>query len=197
MTTEATRYNRGLWLLERLSLGRLRRQLLQHVQGEVLEIGIGTGANLPFYDGDSRITGLDVNLPRLSGAWDRAARRPFSITCADAQRLPFGEGRFDTVVSTLVFCSIPDPNLALGEIKRVLRPGGSLLLLEHVRGQGPLSRRITDWLHPLWFSLQHECHLNRETAAAVQGAGFEITQISRHGWGIIQMIQARPAPGGT
>jgi ubiquinone/menaquinone biosynthesis C-methylase UbiE len=96
------------------------------------------------------------------------------------------------VVSTLVFCSIPEPMMALAEIKRVLRPDGRFLLLEHVRGLNPVAQRLTDWLHPAWFALQHECHLNRETAVSVQAAGFHIEETSSHGWGVIQMIKAVP-----
>jgi ubiquinone/menaquinone biosynthesis C-methylase UbiE len=189
-TPEAAHYDRSLWLLEHFTLRRLRQQLLQQVEGRVLEIGVGTGANLPLYADTRLVTGIDVHRGRLAGAQFRQTSSPFVASCADAQHLPFAAHIFDTVISTLVFCCIPVPEQALNEIKRVLRPGGRLLLLEHVRGQGPISRRLTDWLHPLWFALQGECHLNRETARSVANAGFHISQKSRHGWGVLQMIQA-------
>ena len=192
---EVKRYDRGMWLLENYGLKRLRRLLLQAVHGEVLEIGVGTGANLPFYDGRAvRITAVDVNPARLVGTITRAqavnGRHPIHIGAADAQQLPFSDNQFDTVVSTLVFCSIPEPMAALAEIKRVLRPDGRFLLLEHVRGLNPISQRLTDWLHPAWFAMQGSCHLNRETAVSVQAAGFHIEETSSHGWGVIQMIKA-------
>jgi ubiquinone/menaquinone biosynthesis C-methylase UbiE len=191
---EVKRYDQGMWLLENYSLKRLRRVLLREVRGEVLEIGVGTGANLPFYDGEvGRITAVDVNPARLVGTMTRAqvvnGRPPIHISAADAQQLPFADNRFDTVVSTLVFCSIPEPMAALAEIRRVLRPNGRFLLLEHVRGLNPITRRLTDWLHPAWFALQGSCHLNRETAVSVQAAGFHIEETSSHGWGVIQIIK--------
>jgi ubiquinone/menaquinone biosynthesis C-methylase UbiE len=189
-TPKAKQYNRGMKLLEISSLRRLRQQLLAEVSGEVLEVGAGTGANLPVYDRAVCITGIDINSERLLSAVERFTQRPFTLTTANVHHLPFAANSFDNVVGTLVFCSIPDPAQALAEIKRVLRPNGRLYLLEHVRGLTPLSRRFTDWLHPLWFALQHECHLNRETAVAVQQAGFTIEQSSQHGWGLLQMIKA-------
>ncbi len=187
---EAKRYDRGLWLLEAASLRRLRRQLLAGVTGHVLEVGMGTGANLPLYERPSFIAGIDLRPEHLAGAVARTAQLPVGISCANAQQLPFGDGRFDNVVSTLVFCSIPQPEEALAEIRRVLKPNGRLWMLEHVRGQNPISRRLTDWLHPAWFALQGECHLNRETAVTVRQAGFTIEQSSTHGFGVIQMIKA-------
>ncbi len=192
---EVKRYDRGMWLLENYGLRRLRRMLLQEVRGEVLEIGVGTGANLPFYNGDvGRITAVDVNPARLVGTVNRAqavnGRHPIHIGAADAQQLPFADNQFDTVVGTLVFCSIPDPIAALAEIKRVLRADGRFLLLEHVRGLNPITQRLTDWLHPAWFALQGSCCLNRETAVSVQAAGFHIEETSSHGWGVIQIIKA-------
>lgn len=191
-TPEARRYDRGLWLLERLSLNQLRRELLQYVQGDVLEIGLGTGVNLPWYANGSRVVGIDIDTAKMAGVAQRKKPHQFGASCADAQALPFQDQSFDTVVGTLVFCCIPDPALALSEIRRVMRPDGRLLLLEHVRGQGPVSRRLTDWLHPAWYGLQGVCHLNRETAASVERSGFQTIQVNRHGWGVLQTIVARP-----
>ncbi|MFO7662440.1 MAG: class I SAM-dependent methyltransferase [Chloroflexota bacterium] len=191
---EAGNYDRGMWLLERFSLFRLRRELLRKASGIVLEIGAGTGANLPFYPSETMITAIDMRPVHLAAATKKArsVRRKgtFTAGCADAQDLPFSDNTFDAVVGTLVFCSIHQPSLALAEIARVLVPGGRLLLLEHVRGQTSLTRRITDWLHPFWFALQGECHLNRDTAATVANSGFHIDRTSVHGRGILQLIEA-------
>lgn len=191
---EVAFYNGFMWFFERAGLTRLRRRLLPQVEGRVLELGMGTGVNLPIYQrvaAPEMVVGLDVNRARLAGV---SARPQLAVTTAvlqsDAQCLPFAADSFDTVVATLVFCSIPQPELALAEVGRVLRKNGRFLLLEHVRGQGPFSRRLTDWLHPAWYALQGECHLNRETAVAVAQAGFQIEQISTHGGGVVQMITA-------
>lgn len=191
----AKQYDRGMWGLEKMGLRTLRRQLLREVTGSVLEIGVGTGANLAYYNGVERVTVVDVHMGRLQGAVAKAAAReqtsfPYAVNLADAQQMPFAADQFDTVVGALVFCSIPDPARALAEIQRVLKPNGRLLLLEHVRGQNPIARRLTDWLQPPWFALQHECHLNRETKTAVSVAGFHIQSTSTHGWGVLQLIEA-------
>lgn len=182
-----------MWLLERFSLTRLRRPLLAAARGAVLEIGAGTGANLPLYDPDRRVVAIELRPERLATAARKAhvaGRADVAVAAADAHDLPFPAASFDTVVGTLVFCSIGDPLAALAEIRRVLRPDGQLLLLEHVRGQTPLTRRLTDWLHPLWFALQGECHLNRETAATVAAAGFRVDATESHGRGLLQLIRA-------
>lgn len=189
-TIEAEQFDRGMRWLERWGIGHLRRELLRDVAGNILEVGAGTGANLPLYGRSTHTTLIDIKSDRLLLARQKSGQINAPATCADAQRLPFASEQFDVVIGTLVFCSIPQPELALAEIKRVLRPNGRLLLLEHTRGHGPISRRFTDWLQPLWFAIQHECHLNRETAVFVQDAGFTIEQSSIHGYGLLQMMKA-------
>lgn len=185
----AARFDRGMAWLDRFSLRRLRRETWVRAEGEILEIGVGTGLNWDFYPPHGRVTAFDLDQTRV--AWMKQARLPEGKLCAaDAQWLPFAAQSFDTAVATLVFCSIPDPAQALQEIWRVLRPGGQLLLLEHVRGQGRISRRLTDWLHPLWFALQGECHLNRDTAVVVAHAGFIMRETQTHGRGVLQIIHA-------
>jgi ubiquinone/menaquinone biosynthesis C-methylase UbiE len=191
---DAQRYDRGMWLLERFSLTRLRRVILAEARGAVLEVGAGTGANLPLYDAGLQVTAVELRPERLAAAARKARvagrAAELGVAAADAHNLPFPAATFDTIVGTLVFCSIHDPLAALAELRRVLRPGGRLLLLEHVRGQTPVTRRLTDWLHPLWFAMQGECHLNRETAAAVAAAGFRVERAESHGRGLLQLIDA-------
>ncbi|WP_420629731.1 class I SAM-dependent methyltransferase [Candidatus Leptofilum sp.] len=189
-TVEAEQFDRGMRWMERWGIGHLRRELLHDVTGQVLEVGAGTGANLPLYGRSAYTTLIDIKSDRLLLARQKSGESDTPASCADAQKLPFASSQFDAVVGTLVFCSIPQPELALAEIKRVLKPDGRLLLLEHTRGHGPISRRFTDWLQPLWFALQGECHLNRETAVAVQIAGFTIEHSSVHGYGLLQMMKA-------
>ncbi len=191
---ESSCYDHCMRPLERLSIARLRRRLLVGARGSVLEVGAGTGANLPHYPAHVTVTAVDLRPAHLVAAAGKLGRRSprasLTLACANAQSLPFADDTFDTVVGSLVFCSIHEPLAALAEIRRVLRPGGQLLLLEHVRGLTPFSRRLTDWLHPVWFALQGECHLNRETAATVATAGFAITHTSHHARGVLQLIEA-------
>ncbi len=191
---DARRYDRGMWLLEHASLAQLRQRLLAQAHGTVLEIGAGTGANLPLYAADVAVTALELRPERLAAAAEKARRAgraaDITVIAGDAHWLPLPAGAFDTVVATLVFCSLADPMAVLAEVRRVLRPGGRLLLLEHVRGRTFLTRRLTDWLHPLWFALQGECHLNRETAATVAAAGFHLDHTSDHARGLVQTIIA-------
>ncbi len=191
---QAKRYDRGLWILEAIAFRNLRKRLLENVSGKVLEIGIGTGANLPFYRFPESITGIDAHPGLLSGLLTRNCSAPFAVCHAKAEALPFCAGSFDTIVSTLVFCSIPDVKAALEDVRRVLKPGGELLLMEHVRGRTPFSRRLSDWLHPAWFALQGECHLNRETELSIREAGYRIKTSTTHGHGLLQLIEAVPPP---
>jgi ubiquinone/menaquinone biosynthesis C-methylase UbiE len=190
---DARNYDRSMWLLERARLSQLRQVVLAEARGTVLEVGAGTGANLPLYPAGAQVTAVELRPERLAAAARKAqaaGRRDILVAAADAHDLPFADAAFDTVVGTLVFCSIHNPLAALAEIRRVLRPGGRLLLLEHVRGQTPWTRRLSDWLHPLWFAVQGECHLNRETAQTVAEAGFQIERTVSRGRGLLQIISA-------
>ena len=191
---DARNYDRGMWFLERFSLERLRRHVLAEARGAVLEVGAGTGANLPLYASNVRVTAVELRPSHLAAAARKARlagrSADISVAAANAQNLPFPDASFDTVVGTLVFCSIHDPGQALDEIRRVVRPGGRLLLLEHVRGQTRVTRILTDALHPLWFAMQGECHLNSETATTVAGAGFRIDHATSHARGLLQVIHA-------
>ena len=171
----AALYDRLGGVAERTWMGERRARLLAGVRGAVLEIGGGTGANLPHYRDADRIT---VSEPdpfmrrRLRTKLDNA-RVPVELSPAGAEALPFPDGSFDAVVSTLVLCTVPDQGAALGEIRRVLRPGGRLLFIEHVRAHGSTAR-LQDRIEPLWGLLFGGCHPNRDTVAAIAEAGFEI-----------------------
>jgi ubiquinone/menaquinone biosynthesis C-methylase UbiE len=168
-----------------------RRELLRHARGRVLELGVGTGANLPFYDGAVReVVGIDPHEPVLGRAREVAekvrVRRgvlPYRLRLhlADAQALPYDDASFDTVVAFLTFCTIPDPAVAAGEVWRVLRPGGRLLVLEHVRAEenGRLAR-WQDRLDPLWRRAALGCRLNRPTARTLADAGFDTRPLERY-----------------
>lgn len=157
-----------------------RAELLADVTGEVLEVGAGTGNNLAHYGPgvtrlvvtDPESAMLDRLRPKLGGV---PASVPVSVERASLTSLPFADGSFDTVVGTLVLCSVPDQAAALAEIARVLRPGGSLVFLEHVAADGRPKRLA--WqrrVEPVWKRLMGGCHLTRRTAAAIEAAGFTI-----------------------
>lgn len=177
----AALYDRLNGAMERGWMGERRSRLLADLaglagtRGEVLEIGGGTGANLSHYRGVERVTISEPDpfmreklRPKLV-----QARVPVEISDAGAESLPFPDGSFDTVVSTLVLCTVPDQRAALAEIRRVLRPGGRLLFIEHVRGEGQAAR-WQDRIEPLWRRLLAGCHPNRDTVSAIRATGFEI-----------------------
>jgi len=161
--------------MERKWMGGRRRRLLAGARGAVLEIGGGTGANLPHYRDVDRVivTEPDPCMRKRLGQKLEEARVPVEVSEAGAEELPFPDGSFDTVVSTLVLCTVPDQESALDEVRRVLCPGGRLLFIEHVRAAGSTAR-WQDRLEPLWGRLLGGCHPNRATVAAIENAGFEI-----------------------
>jgi ubiquinone/menaquinone biosynthesis C-methylase UbiE len=160
---------------ERRWMGERRRRLLAGARGVVLEIGGGTGANLTHYRNVDRVTIAEPDpfMRNRIGPKLEEARVPVEVSAAGAEALPYPDGSFDTVVSTLVLCTVPDQEAALDEVRRVLRPGGRLLFIEHVRAAGSAAR-WQDRLEPLWRRLLGGCHPNRDTVAAIEEAGFEI-----------------------
>ena len=160
---------------ERRWMGERRRRLLAGARGAVLEIGGGTGANLAHYRNVDRVTIAEPDrfMRNRIGPKLEEARVPVEVSAAGAEALPYPDGSFDTVVSTLVLCTLPDQEAALDEVRRVLRPGGRLLFIEHVRAAGSAAR-WQDRLEPLWRRLLGGCHPNRDTVAAIEEAGFEI-----------------------
>lgn len=168
------------WAMGRPLLDAFRARVAGGARGRVLEIGLGSGRNLPFYGaGVDELVGLDPSPEMLALAREAAARaaRPVTLVEAAAERLPFASGAFDTVVVTFALCTIPDPEAALGEARRVLRPGGLLRFVEH--GRSP-DRGVEAWqrrLTPLWRRVAGGCHLDRPTDALIARAGFEIAEL--------------------
>ncbi len=190
--TFASRYDPGMDLVEKLLFGGGRRWVCSQASGDVLELAAGTGRNLPYYPSDVRLTGIDLSREMLAIARRRAAElgRDVDFRYGDAQALEFSNQRFDTVVATLALCSIPDERRALSEAMRVLRPGGLLLLLEHVKSDRWPVRVIQQLLNPL--SVRYAAdHLLREPCSAVWDAGFEIEHDERAKWGIVERLRAR------
>jgi len=171
----AALYDRMTGPLEQAVLGERRAGLLADLTGEVLDVGAGTGANLPYLRSASRVVAAepDPAMRRRIAAKLADAPVPAELTGDAAEALQLPDVSFDAVVFTQVLCTVTNPDRALAEARRVLRPGGRLIVLEHVRGSGSLAR-WQDRLTPLWSRLVPGCHLGRDTAAAVERAGFTI-----------------------
>lgn len=182
-------YDLGVSLLERLGLGSWRGWLAGGARGLTLDLGSGTGRNLPLFPAGARAIALDPHPDALARARRRAPGVPVVVGRAEA--LPFRDGAFDTVVSGLVLCSVDDPDTALAELRRVLRPGGTLRLLEHVR-HGGLKGALQDLVQPAWTALSGGCRPNRETEAAVARAGFDVVPETRRASGSMRRFAARP-----
>lgn len=180
----ATLYDRLMRDTEAAGLGAWRAELLGQTAGRVLELGSGTGVNLPLYGeqvSDVVFTEPDRTMRRQLEARLAEIQDPrMTITDCAAETLPFADGSFDWVVSTLVLCSVRDPAASLAEAHRVLRPGGGLVFIEHVCAHDhPERARWQRRIEPIWKWLADGCHLTRDTASALTEAGFHFDSITR------------------
>jgi ubiquinone/menaquinone biosynthesis C-methylase UbiE len=159
----------------------LKRELLANARGRVLEIGVGTGLSFAHYPAVEELVGVDPSEPMLRRARRRAAELASDVTLveAPAEALPFEDKSFDTVVSLAVLCTVDDPSRVLQEIRRVLRPGGRLVFLEHVRSSEPGLAQWQDRLERPWGWIAGGCHPNRRTLDAIEEAGFEVVELER------------------
>jgi ubiquinone/menaquinone biosynthesis C-methylase UbiE len=165
---------------ERAGLRDRRAELLGEADGRVLELGAGTGANLGLYpDSVTELVLLEPSAPMARKLRDRAAvERPDArVVEASADTLPFDDGAFDTVVSTLVLCTVPDPERAIAEVARVLAPGGRLLFLEHVRSDDAKVARRQDRLTPVQRFIGCGCHPNRPTPDLIAASALEVERL--------------------
>lgn len=188
----ADAYDRSMGLFERLMLGDGRRWIGRQAEGDVLEIAIGTGRNLPDYSLEARLTGIDLSPAMLRRARQRAVGigREVRLFVGDAQKLDLPDGSFDTVVFSLALCSIPDDRVAISEAKRVLRPGGRLVLIEHVRSTRH-SVRSAERLIDFFTSRLQGDHMLREPLDHLRREGFVIEFVARTRFGIIERTIAR------
>jgi ubiquinone/menaquinone biosynthesis C-methylase UbiE len=175
-------YDRMTASVEAAGLRTRRERLLGSASGRVLEIGAGTGANLPFYGaGVEAITVAEPEAPmaRKLARRLREQRRGIALVQAPAEQLPFRDAQFDTVVSTLVLCTVRDLAQALSEVGRVLKPAGRLLFIEHVRSDEPRLAAWQDRLNGLNRIVAHGCNCNRSTLDAIRAAGFTVTSLEQ------------------
>lgn len=177
----AALYDRMGAASERAGLAARRRELLAGARGRVLEVGAGTGINLEHYpEGIEELVLVEPEramVRKLEQRLHELGRRA-RIVEAKAEALPFPDGSFDAVVCTLVLCNVGNPQSALREMRRVLRPGGSFLFLEHVRSDDPRTARLQDRVNPAWRFVSNGCNCNRPTLSLIEGS-FSVEEVER------------------
>ena len=186
---DAPRFNTHLWLLERMLISRLRRRLLSTARGRVLEVGVGTGLNLPYYPAVCTVTAVDISEGMLAQARKAALRLGISVTFMrmDAEALLFADESFDTVVATLTLCTVPNPLRALQEMRRVVRSDGRVLLLEHTVSANPVLKVLQKLFTPLTVR-RVGCHLDRNTVATATEAGLKVERHETYWAGIFNLL---------
>lgn len=188
----APRYDDAMAASERSLFDDGRRWVCTQASGRVLEVAVGTGRNLAHYPEGVDLTGIELSPGMLERALARAQTHPspVDLRLGDAQHLAFPDASFDTVVATLALCSIPDDRSAVAEMARVLRPGGRLILLDHVASPTWGVRAVQRLLNPLLVRLLGD-HLLREPETAVRAAGLVIEELTSSRWGIVLRLAAR------
>jgi ubiquinone/menaquinone biosynthesis C-methylase UbiE len=193
---EASRYDRQISFFERILFGGGREWACSQAEGDVLELAAGTARNLPFYPEGITLTAVELSPEMLAIARERAEElsRDVDLRLGDVQDLDFDDESFDTVVCTLGLCTIPDPRRAVAEARRVLQPGGRLLLLEHVRSPSAPVRAVQRMLDPLVVRFEGD-HLTREPLEHLEAEGFGVEELERSKWGIVERVVARKPSG--
>lgn len=180
---------------EQSFMNPLRKEVIDQARGVVLEVGAGNGLNFAFYDPErvERVEATEPDSAMLLYARERAAkaRVPVNLTQAPVGNLPFADESFDSAVVTLVFCSVNDPLRGLSEVRRVLKPGGPLLMLEHVRAHGAITVAMQNVITPFTKLLAGNCHWNRDTEKTVSEAGFQIEQRHEAGGFVLPFVVLR------
>mgnify|MGYP000288898870 CR=1 FL=1 len=181
-------YDPAFWIGERAGMAERRRSIVSQAMGSTLEIGAGTGLNFDYYPAD--LDGLVLTEPEPNMA-DRLRKRVASsgrdveIVRAPGELLPFDDGSFDTVVGTLVLCTVEDPAASIAEIHRVLKPGGNYMLIEHVRSESERLARWQDRMNKPWGVLADGCNCNRNTASLIEAGGFDISAVEDDRWRMV------------
>ena len=177
--------------LEHTYFKRIRTTLISKAKGRVLEIGSGTGVNFPYYTNATKIDAIEPNplMSKRSYKRIKRSRIPIQTYLVKAEKLPFPDNTFDSVVATLVFCTIPEPIKALQEIQRVSKPGAKLLLFEHVRVNQKNLGKAQDLLTPLWSKVCDGCHLNRDTLELLKQSNLSISKVDYHYGGLFLVIE--------
>lgn len=193
----APRYDQHIRVSERLLFPDGRSWACAQASGNVLEVAVGTGLNLPYYPAGIALAGIDLSPVMLAAARDRAGSLGLDVDLreASADALPFADGSFDTVVCTVSLCNIPDDRAAIGEMYRVLRPGGRLVLLDHVASDRRWVLAVERLLEPLFLRMNGD-YLTRRPLPLVEAAGFAVTWSQRSKAGIVEQLTAvKPLSG--
>jgi ubiquinone/menaquinone biosynthesis C-methylase UbiE len=193
----AATYDRSQGFVERILFGRFRQAYGARLSAETIEVGVGSGLNIPFYSPDvTRAVGVDLSQEMLRLARERASHLgvPFALVQADAEALPFPDASFDTAAISLALCTIPDPVKALLELGRVCRPGGRIVMLEHVRSTARPLAAVQKALSPL-NERAVGCHLDRDTFDLARSLGFSIDETQSRLFNSVQLVVARPPNG--
>jgi len=189
-------YDQMEGLVERFSYGQWRKLLWEKLEGDkVLEVGVGTGKNFPYYPMGTHITAIDFSPKMLKRAWDRASKDNIKVELQqmDIQEIEFEDNSFDTVVGSFVFCSVPDPVRGLEEVKRVVKPGGKVILLEHVLSANRILAGLMNLVNPF---IQYTMgpNINRRTVQNVIDSGLVVERVTNLKAGIFKLIEARKSP---
>ncbi|HHV23174.1 MAG: class I SAM-dependent methyltransferase [Methanosarcina sp.] len=179
--------------LELLFFRKWRKEALSSLSGKILEVGIGTGRNLKYYPAGCRVIGIDKSEGMLQRAREKVkGRKNVTLYPMDAEHLDFPDNSFDYVVTTFVLCTIPDPVKALKEMRRVLKPSGELVAVEHVHSSNPFIARIEDLINPVLFFLLGD-HTTRHTVKNIEEAGFTIKNTKKLAFrDVFRKILAKP-----
>lgn len=185
----AERYDRVFAPAERRFLTRWREETLSYLpeDSRILEIGAGTGLNFRFYPAECTGMASEISLKMLEIARGKIGSKNIALIQADAEHLPFTENSFDAAFATLAFCSIPNPDKAFSELRRVVKPGGKIVLLEHVRPPGRLLGPAFDFLNIFTVALIED-HFNRKMARLAENAGLKILEVKQKALGIVNLI---------
>ncbi len=186
---ESKRYDALVWPTDFFLLKKARKELISDLKGKVLEIGIGTGANLPMYQKGVEVTGIDLSPNMLEEAKRKADKLDINLQVKEmnAEDLKFPDKTFDAVVSTLILCTITNPIKVVEEMRRVVKDGGKIRFIEHGKSSNRFIARFQDWRAKSHLA-KHACHLTREPIEIVKSAGLVPTRIKRFFFGIISII---------
>lgn len=188
---KAAGFDRFMAPMEKMMMGKWRAKLVESATGEVLEAGVGTGANLPYYSRAITVTAIDFS-PKMIGIAKTKINQstvPIELMVADIQNLPFSDESFDTIITACVFCSVPDAIRGFCELKRVLKPKGKIYLLEHVRSENIILGPIMDMLNPLTLKISG-VNINRKTEENIQTAGLKLAKVEHLLSDIVKLIVA-------
>ncbi|GHH98953.1 class I SAM-dependent methyltransferase [Neobacillus kokaensis] len=168
--------------LEKRKFNMIRKELLANATGNVLELGSGTGVNFPFYKAAEKVTAVEPSEHMIKHSLSKIKQAfvPIEVVQASAEELPYEDSSFDTVVATLVFCTIPNPEKAVMEMKRVCKPGGKILLFEHVKMENRILASLQDLLTPIWKKICDGCCLNRKTLELLESHQLKITKVQKY-----------------